>query len=958
MTDPSQAWTSSLVGIATADPNVTKDVALFTHPLSPAYPGRSVTLIFLRLADTQLETLWSSTSDNNEPSPGFRAERLPCGTDDCYPGTAMGSDSYSRSDLIAVLVEIMGRYGATSVSTLDFTGLNYSAFTDPHKAPFTDNGSHVAVAMFALAAAQQYQSSSATSHSVFLRSYRGYSIGEEPADLSDEERDEKCRVASYYTPWETTQYGPTNPPPPDSSCAGPQAFAADVRMYSTRSLLGTGPLQGRLAIGTSTDSPTCLGVDRSHTIAISTPCAGAPSWIITTLNQIQLAGTSSCLKASPSSHQVVLARCAGAASEPARDWTTFFLLSNGQIRARERGDSETLPSLFPPNPSGSCLTAGPMGASITYGFCLKNCINETTGQQDPDCHSDNRSCCQIGNRPCTPDDQPTYDQNDDQIDGPNCSGAGAGGVASQACLPGLVGEADLHCFATSAGTPIDSQDWTLVFDAPRLVSGDFSNGTEVGSASSYYRTFAIGDKNVCVRRADGVWCASANLARGAAVVASSSYETTQWSASYATDGHVDAGGGGYGFSTLPSAKAPAYLEIHLPAVMTFDHVALYPRNDPGNLGVGFPINFKIQIWNGVRWITRVRKSRYPATGGKMQLFSWRVADTTDRIRIYATRLPSTSSGTVMQLAEVEVYNYGGYSVPSLMPSMQLTNWFADADGWGDDANGSTVRAVWDANAEQLIACGRGFDGVSCTNGLFTPAYSNSDGWATESDYYGSLRYADIDGDGAPDICGRGYYGVSCALNSGSSFSSADLWSSDFSASDGWNSAGTGDTMMYGDIDADGKTDVCGRGAFGLECSLQRAASFDRHHDWSFHADRRAPFTQAGEFGNFDQFAFPGSSAAWNTSPAYYGSIRMVDLNHDGFADVCGRSSNGTYCAFSMGNRFDRKHQVILKTEDLTDTSGWWDPSNGSTLTFGDLNGDSRVDLCARGIDGIVCTTGY
>jgi hypothetical protein len=160
MTDPSQTWTSGIVGIPTADPNVTKDAAVFTHPLSPAYPGRSVTLIFLRLADTQLETLWSSTTDYNAPAPGYRAERLSCGLDNCPLATAMHPDSYSRSELIAVLVEIMRRYGAMSVSTLDLTGLNYAAFTDPHRAPFTDNGSHVAVAMFALAAAQQYQSSS------------------------------------------------------------------------------------------------------------------------------------------------------------------------------------------------------------------------------------------------------------------------------------------------------------------------------------------------------------------------------------------------------------------------------------------------------------------------------------------------------------------------------------------------------------------------------------------------------------------------------------------------------------------------------------------------------------------------------------------------------------------------------------------------------------------------------
>jgi len=91
---------------------------------------------------------------------------------------------------------------------------------------------------------------------------------------------------------------------------------------------------------------------------------------------------------------------------------------------------------------------------------------------------------------------------------------------------------------------------------------------------------------------------------------------------------------------------------------------------------------------------------------------------------------------------------------------------------------------------------------------------------------------------------------------------------------------------------------------------------------------------------------------------YYGSIQLVDVNRDGLTDVCGRSSNGTYCAFSAGNRFERKRQVVLYPEDFTDAQGWWNPSNGTTLSFGDLDGNARVDLCARGINGIVCTTGY
>jgi hypothetical protein len=88
---------------------------------------------------------------------------------------------------------------------------------------------------------------------------------------------------------------------------------------------------------------------------------------------------------------------------------------------------------------------------------------------------------------------------------------------------------------------------------------------------------------------------------------------------------------------------------------TFSKVTLYPRNDSGNVGVGFPVNFKIQVWNGTTWLDRVTETGYPQPGNAGQSFTWGSSDTTNLIRIYATSLrPVQSNGYMLQLAEVEV----------------------------------------------------------------------------------------------------------------------------------------------------------------------------------------------------------------------------------------------------------------------------------------------------------------
>jgi hypothetical protein len=47
----------------------------------------------------------------------------------------------------------------------------------------------------------------------------------------------------------------------------------------------------------------------------------------------------------------------------------------------------------------------------------------------------------------------------------------------------------------------------------------------------------------------------------------------------------------------------------------------------------------------------------------------------------------------------------------------------------------------------------------------------------------------------------------------------DLWDNTFSDANGWNQPQYGTTLMFADINGDGMADVCGRGQAGIYCEL-------------------------------------------------------------------------------------------------------------------------------------------
>jgi hypothetical protein len=286
------------------------------------------------------------------------------------------------------------------------------------------------------------------------------------------------------------------------------------------------------------------------------------------------------------------------------------------------------------------------------------------------------------------------------------------------------------------------------------------------------------------------------------------------------------------------------------------------------------------------------------------------------------------------------------------------------------------------------ACLREPSGVSCWlsegSGLgrrvVGPPLSDAGGWV-EPAYYTTIRLADVTGDGRADLCARGADGFTCWRSTGEGFAP---WHTLAELSDvaGFSEPGRYGTIRMGDLDGDGRADVCARLADGVSCWLARdegfatrvegprwsdAAGFGAWSRWSTirladaDGDGHADLCAIGDAGlscvRFDGAAFGdvlrGPAIAGFDDPGrpdVASSLRLGDLDGDGAADACVRRPDGVSCWLGSTRGFDRG--VIGPA--LDDASGYATAARFRTLRLADVGGDGRDALCANGADGLAC----
>jgi peptidoglycan/xylan/chitin deacetylase (PgdA/CDA1 family) len=184
-----------------------------------------------------------------------------------------------------------------------------------------------------------------------------------------------------------------------------------------------------------------------------------------------------------------------------------------------------------------------------------------------------------------------------------------------------------------------------------------------------------------------------------------------------------------------------------------------------------------------------------------------------------------------------------------------------------------------------------------------------------------IRFGDLDGDGKADVCQPSALGLVCALSSGKAFGQERVWAP-LSGGDGWLSSDTTRWLALADVNGDGRADACGRGASGVVvCALSTGKSFAPVEPWTTGDELKA--------------------ASW---------LGVGDLNGDQRADVCGFVEGRILCALSTGRGFT--NGTVWFSAGASEEAGRL--LAGASLALGDVNGDRRADLCGYGSDGVLC----
>ena len=198
----------------------------------------------------------------------------------------------------------------------------------------------------------------------------------------------------------------------------------------------------------------------------------------------------------------------------------------------------------------------------------------------------------------------------------------------------------------------------------------------------------------------------------------------------------------------------------------------------------------------------------------------------------------------------------------------------------------------------------------------------------------SLVLADVDGDGRGDACGRDAGGILCAT-AASGFV-AVRWTTAFASS---GSATTADRTLVGfDVDGDQAAELCAITAGGMACAGNAAIAAtvltagpsgrdalfagdldgDRRDDWCVAtpdgpACALASHREAVPDGLPWAFSQSGSvegAAANDGEIARVETSALVDISHDGRADLCQLRDLQVDCAISQGRGFGPRQTVV------------------------------------------------
>ncbi|MBI3687533.1 MAG: discoidin domain-containing protein, partial [Actinobacteria bacterium] len=147
-----------------------------------------------------------------------------------------------------------------------------------------------------------------------------------------------------------------------------------------------------------------------------------------------------------------------------------------------------------------------------------------------------------------------------------------------------------------------------------------------------------------------------DLAKGAAVTASSALSTTAWYPAALTDGIAMSvtGSAGYSSTIAASAATTVWVQADMGSARVVNRVDLYPRSDGVNIGSCFPQAFTIDVSaDGTTWTRVTTQTNYPRpTTAAAQTFAF-TPRSVRYAKVTATTLRADSAGSYyLQFAEL------------------------------------------------------------------------------------------------------------------------------------------------------------------------------------------------------------------------------------------------------------------------------------------------------------------
>lgn len=214
------------------------------------------------------------------------------------------------------------------------------------------------------------------------------------------------------------------------------------------------------------------------------------------------------------------------------------------------------------------------------------------------------------------------------------------------------------------------------------------------------------------------------------------------------------------------------------------------------------------------------------------------------------------------------------------------------------------------------------------------ALSDAGGWSAP-EYYSTIHFGDVDGDGSDELICRGYLDILIWKFFGDHWdviTRGPKWGDDpNSSSDGtqWNLPQYYETITSADVDGDGAAEVIGRSKNGIEVWKYSPST----GNWSY---TQGP-TSWTDSGGYDQ-------------ASYYTTLRHADIDGDGQEELMLRDADSL--DIWKYDKQSGKWYSYSYNPELPDSAGWYLPQYRDTLRLGDIDGDGRAELIARYSSGV------